>query len=377
MSVQDLQQLLLTYSLLLPRIISCFVVLPVLAKQTLGGGLVRNGVACSLALFAYPIVAGSLPPALGALDIALLIGKEVLLGLLIGFVATIPFWAMEATGFIIDNQRGAALASTLNPSLGSQTSPTGLLLTQTLITLFFSGGAFLALVGSLFRSYASWPVSSFFPQFGSQWVAFFYAQFSQMLMLCALFAAPLLIAMFLAEFGLALISRFAPSLNVFILAMPIKSLVASLLLVLYLGILMEHAYDALLLAVDPLRLLRPCWRRHERREDRAAHGEAARRPPAGPGGEEQGNCLQRVDPVAGGAADGLFRLLPGASRQAAPAARRVHRPAVSPGAGDHPGEPSPGTLCWRRSCWSRRWWWCSAMSASTASCSASTASSRT
>ncbi|MDF5817032.1 EscU/YscU/HrcU family type III secretion system export apparatus switch protein [Pseudomonas aeruginosa] len=33
--------------------------------------------------------------------------------------------------------------------------------------------------------------------------------------------------------------------------------------------------------------------------------------------------------------------------------------------------------CWRRSCWSRRWWWCSAMSASTASCSASTASSRT
>ena len=183
--------------------------------------------------------------------------KEVLLGLLIGFVATIPFWAMEATGFIIDNQRGAALASTLNPSLGSQTSPTGLLLTQTLITLFFSGGAFLALVGSLFRSYASWPVSSFFPQFGSQWVAFFYAQFSQMLMLCALFAAPLLIAMFLAEFGLALVSRFAPSLNVFILAMPIKSLVASLLLVLYLGILMEHAYDALLLAVDPLRLLRP------------------------------------------------------------------------------------------------------------------------
>lgn len=60
----------------------------------------------------------------------------------------------------------------------------------------------------------------------------------------------------------------------------------------------------------------PCWRRHERREDRAAHGEeAARRPPARPGGEEQGNCLQRVDPVAGGAADGLFRLLPGASRK--------------------------------------------------------------
>ncbi|MGV8268124.1 flagellar biosynthetic protein FliR, partial [Pseudomonas aeruginosa] len=82
---------------------------------------------------------------------------------------------------------------------------TGLLLTHTLITLFFSGGAFLPLIGSLSKSYASWPVSSFFPQFGSQSAALFYARFSQMLMLCALVAAPLLLVMFLPEFGLAVI----------------------------------------------------------------------------------------------------------------------------------------------------------------------------
>lgn len=256
MTIQDLQQLLLAYTLLLPRIISCFVVMPILSKQMLGGGLVRNGVACSLALFVYPAIAGTLP-SLSGLDLALLIGKEILLGVLIGFVATIPFWAIEATGFIIDNQRGATMASTLNPSLGSQTSPTGLLLTQTLITLFFSGGAFLVLLSALFQSYVSWPVGTFYPHIGNQWVAFFYDQFTQLLRLCVLFAAPLLIAMFLAEFGLALISRFAPSLNVFILAMPIKSIVASLLLVIYLQVLMEHAYDSLLIALDPIRQLSP------------------------------------------------------------------------------------------------------------------------
>ncbi len=74
--------------------------------------------------------------------LAMLIAKEVLLGLLIGFVAAIPFWAIEASGFLIDNQRGAAMGSLFNPSLGSQTSPTGLLLTQTLITLFFASSAF-------------------------------------------------------------------------------------------------------------------------------------------------------------------------------------------------------------------------------------------
>lgn len=88
-------------------------------------------------------------------------------------------------------------------------------------------------------------------------MVFFYSQFSQLLSLCVLLAAPLLIAMFLAEFGLALISRFAPSLNVFILAMPIKSIIASFLLVIYLNVLMTHAYDSLLLALDPVQLLTP------------------------------------------------------------------------------------------------------------------------
>ncbi|MNJ17677.1 flagellar biosynthesis protein FliR [compost metagenome] len=257
MSIHELQQLLLAYTLILPRLLSCFVMLPLLGKQNLGGGLIRNGVACSLALFVYPAVADTLPATLSGLDLALLIGKEVLLGLLIGFIASVPFWAIEATGFIIDNQRGATMASTLNPMLGSQTSPTGLLLTQTLVTLFFSGGAFLTFLGALFQSYASWPIGTFYPQIGGQWVDFFYGQFSHLLRLCVLLAAPLVIAMFLAEFGLALISRFAPSLNVFILAMPIKSLVASLLLVLYVNILMSLAYDSVLEAINPVQLLQP------------------------------------------------------------------------------------------------------------------------
>ncbi|WP_434524032.1 type III secretion system export apparatus subunit SctT [Photorhabdus asymbiotica] len=257
MTLQEFQQHILAYTLLLPRIMSCFVIFPVLSKQMLGGGMIRNGVACSLALYAYPTVANNPLPTLGSLELMLLLGKEVLLGLLIGFIASIPFWAMEATGFIVDNQRGATMASVLNPSLGSQTSPTGLLLTQTLITLFFSGGAFLSLLGALFQSYNSWPVTQFFPTITNQWISFFYGQFSYLLQLCALMAAPLLIAMFLAEFGLALISRFAPSLNVFVLAMPIKSAIASLLLVIYIQLLMHYAYDKVLLIFSPLHMLTP------------------------------------------------------------------------------------------------------------------------
>lgn len=133
------------------------------------------------------------------------------------------------------------MASMFNPTLGSQSTPTAVLLTQTLITLFFSGGGgFVTFIYALFKSYTSWPIVDFFPTVSDAWVSFFYAQFEQLMWLGVLMSAPLVLAMFLAEFGLALISRFAPQLNVFFLAMPIKSAIASVLLIVYLGIMMDH-----------------------------------------------------------------------------------------------------------------------------------------
>ena len=66
-------------------------------------------------------------------------------------------------------------------------------------------------------------------------------QLSRFMRLVLLFAAPAVVAMFLAELGLALVSRFAPQLQVFFLAMPIKSALALLVLVLYMGTLFDYA----------------------------------------------------------------------------------------------------------------------------------------
>ncbi len=245
MSYDDLHQALFLYSLTLPRLMACFIFLPILSKQMLGGAMIRNGVLCSLALFIFPVVnEQELPAETDGLWLIVILGKEVLLGMLIGFVAAIPFWAIEATGFLVDNQRGAAMASMFNPTLGSQSTPTAVLLTQTLITLFFSGGGFVAFIYALFKSYTTWPILGFFPMVTDAWVSFFYDQFQQLMWLGVLMSAPLVLAMFLAEFGLALISRFAPQLNVFFLAMPIKSAIASVLLIVYLGLMMDH-FEAL------------------------------------------------------------------------------------------------------------------------------------
>ena len=58
-----------------------------------------------------------------------------------------------------------------------------------------------------------------------------------------LFAAPLVMSMFFVEFGLALINRFAQQLNVFVLAMPLKSITGMAVLYLYLPILAPYLFQ--------------------------------------------------------------------------------------------------------------------------------------
>ena len=56
-----------------------------------------------------------------------------------------------------------------------------------------------------------------------------------------LLASPLILVMFVAEFALAMVSRFAPQIQVFILAMPIKSALAIFLLIFYFKIALDYA----------------------------------------------------------------------------------------------------------------------------------------
>ena len=73
-------------------------------------------------------------------------------------------------------------------------------------------------------------------------------------------AAPIVICMFITEFGIALISRAAPQLNVFILAMPIKSAVALMILTVYITtmftLVRQHLMD-ISLVFDSLGII---WR---------------------------------------------------------------------------------------------------------------------
>ncbi|AZZ91034.1 EscT/YscT/HrcT family type III secretion system export apparatus protein [Hahella sp. KA22] len=243
-----------------PRLLAAMSVMPFLSKSFFGGTLIRNGVVLSLSLFLFPIVdEGYKPETMEPFMYALIIFKEVIIGFCLGWLAALPFWALEAVGFFIDNQRGSTMASAMNPLTGSQASPVGILFVQTFTTLFFLGGNFLTLMGAIYASYHAWPIFSFFPRIELSAAGFFFAQLDYFMSIVVLFAAPLIACMFLAEFGLGLVSRFAPQLNVFFLSMPVKSLVCMVMLTFYVGVLMRIFDERYLRTFDLFKQLNVLW----------------------------------------------------------------------------------------------------------------------
>lgn len=241
------------FTLTLPRIYLVFTILPMMSKNLLGGALVRNGILLSLSLFTFPITEGTLPENLEKLDYVSILLKESLLGLIIGLVIAIPFWIAEGVGFVIDNQRGSTMSNVVNPLSGDETSPLGIFLSQLLNTFFIISGAFLLMMAVIYESYIFWPVGKMIPTNLDGTDLYLFAQLDFLMRAIVLFSAPVVIAMFMAEFTLALVSRFAPQLNVFFLAMPIKSAVGIFVLIIYMKFLVGNIDSVVDSTFDDLR----------------------------------------------------------------------------------------------------------------------------
>ena len=239
----DIKRTLLALLLATVRMQTALAVIPLFAKQVVPG-MVRTAIGVALALVLVPSVTDALvanPP--GVVQVTFIVLKEALLGLLMGYPVAVLFWAVEALGFFVDNQRGASIASTLNPLTGNDTSPLGILFNQAFIVYFLVAGGFLLFMTMMYESYRMWPVTTYFPSLPPDGAMVFAGFFSSLVRLGLLLAAPVLITMLLAEIGLALVSRFAPQLQVFFLAMPVKSGLAFLILVLYLPTLFDYIHS--------------------------------------------------------------------------------------------------------------------------------------
>ncbi|MDR2664407.1 MAG: type III secretion system export apparatus subunit SctT [Puniceicoccales bacterium] len=219
------------------RMAAVFSMLPFFGKRNVMG-MGRNSWILGLATFAYPIFShGPINPDVGLGTIIFLATKEIAIGTILGFLGSFFFFVVEGVGNLIDVQRGASAASLFSAFNESQTTVTADFFVQIVLLLFFITGGFLLTLDVIYQSYVVWPVFSFIPRIDGGIAAYFIRFAGDYMDLVFALAGPILFALFLAEFGLGMVNRFAPQMNVFFLSMGIKSGLSMLFLVLYLSFL--------------------------------------------------------------------------------------------------------------------------------------------
>jgi len=228
------EAILIMTSLLMTRMLIAFSILPFFMGQTVPL-TVRMALAVALSSLMLPAVLQD--PAMLSISypqILFVILKEAGLGLVLGFLSGLGFWALYTAGAIIEFQAGLSMATTIDPNTGQDDSMVGGLMMQMFTMLFLVTGGLLSMIGMLYESYQVWPIPSMTPSMANaNLVELALRALNDMLGLALKVAAPFLLLMLMLEIGLGLLSRFAPQLNAFFLAMPLKALILSLVMLLY------------------------------------------------------------------------------------------------------------------------------------------------
>lgn len=224
---------MLTLALTLARITPALLFLPLLGEKPMGNGILRATVLALVALGLQPAV--SVP----GLDVSALIlpatlFKEALMGLVLGVLFAAPYFAAMSFGEIIDNQRGATLAKSIDPGTDLEASALAAFLGYFWAVLFFVSGGLTRLMGMLAESYRRFPLDATLT-LGMKTVSTMSSLLSHALMAGVVAAAPVMAVLLITDLLIGVLSRFASQLNPFSLSLTVKSMVAGAVLFLYLG----------------------------------------------------------------------------------------------------------------------------------------------
>ncbi|MGH8241462.1 MAG: type III secretion system export apparatus subunit SctT, partial [Steroidobacteraceae bacterium] len=224
----------------MPRILAALIVAP-LFPPGIFPTLLRSAIVVSLSLGLYPHFAAMAPVTLAPLAWLALLGKEILLGALIGVAVGVLIWVFESVGALIDVQVGLSNGLLFDPFGGHQGGPTAAFMAQLAVILFVAGGGLYVLVSLLYESFRIWPVASFYPTLTLGIADFGTAQMGSLAQLLVRLAAPVILLLLLVDFGFGLLNRVVPQLNVFFFTMPIKGVLAALMIAVYLSYLVDVA----------------------------------------------------------------------------------------------------------------------------------------
>lgn len=209
---------LIAYLLAAVRLVAWLMLVPPFSSRAVPAAA-RSLLALGLAFAVAPGMTEARMPT-GVVDLAGDVLQEVLVGASMGFVTYLVFAAMQAAGDLIDVFGGFSLAAAFDPMSQNMNSVFGKHYQMLATMLLFASDAHLLVIGGLLRTFDRLPVGATVDLVDlteSVTVAFglFFVSAVQI-------ALPLVGVLFVADLGLALLTRVAPQLNAIGIMFPAK-----------------------------------------------------------------------------------------------------------------------------------------------------------
>ena len=222
----------------------------IFAWAHLNSGLLRAGFAMALALpFMQPLWMGTQPYLAGLEGPFLLyIAKEMLIGLLLGFLVSLPFETLVAAGGVIDSYRGATVGGS-SPS--GEITAYGQMFIIMGLWLFASLGGFWLLADLLYRSYGVWPAGELLPPLSTSALPALLAMIMGLMRATLVMAGPAVIVMIACDLVFMISGRLGKQLNVVFLSASVKGMVMLLIAPLF-ALALVRLIGPAVTAVDPV-----------------------------------------------------------------------------------------------------------------------------
>ena len=247
--MQALMGKFLVGCLLFIRVLAMMYAVPIFSSIGIDG-MVKAILAAIIALSMTMVYAGAQPDI--NLDAGMLVFtalKEVMVGSLLGFTASLVINAARFAGGIADFEIGFQTALLFDPNAGAPTLVGEIQsLMMTMLLFLLNGHHFL--LESVFASAKVVPIDSFILSHGS--TDLLVKLVTSTMIIGVKIAAPVLVAIFLTNISLALLSRVAPQMNIFTMSMHTKIIIGLLSLLATVPLMVMFMKQALTVFQDDL-----------------------------------------------------------------------------------------------------------------------------
>lgn len=193
----------------------------------------------AITLCLFPVISHShLKLDLVSTSVIFLSIKEVLMGLCLGFMCRLFYFALTMAGNLVATSVGFAQGSMFNPALGTQTTTieTFYTILGTLFFLMIQGHH--VLISALVESFDIVPLGmitikhQIFLSSGHTLLKFFEIAFQ--------LAAPIVATLFFLNFGMGVLGRAVPQLNVLVTSFPVNILAGLLVMIICIPLFVEQ-----------------------------------------------------------------------------------------------------------------------------------------